>query len=332
MASGFHCVAHTLSKYKLTVMIKDLFIKLMKDKERCIRHAVMENVAIILKALHYSSPAADMLFAQLQPALMDYEVSTKHEWRNLQTFYLQLEKGAHYFTKEQIHTQLIPMVKRQLFEGPVPLKQTCAHVIVVLARKLACYAQQQYLFRSIANDLGRGKSFWHRMTYLDVCIELMNVFSRKFFKEHCLETAMNLSYDVVPNVRMKFCTLIPKLKTILSPSKDVQSIARLKERSSFLTLDKDVDVLAAAKLAVDQIHELELELARDNKYSNLARDDSADKTREAQELEWLEKEKEAEKNKRRIEIIGKPSTNASGAPRDRKKRFDLSSKKSTKRY
>ena len=50
------------------------------------------------------------------------------------------------------------------------------------------------------------------------------------------------------SVRRKVCLLMAKIKRALRPSVDVKQQAQLKEALSFLSLDKDRDVIEAALL------------------------------------------------------------------------------------
>ena len=41
---------------------------------------------------------------------------------------------------------------------------------------------------------------------------MMELFSRQFFKEHMFEAVVDLASDPVPNIRLRVCPLLPKLK------------------------------------------------------------------------------------------------------------------------
>ncbi len=42
--------------------------------------------------------------------------------------------------------------------------------------------------------------------------QVMETFSRRFVKEHLLEAVLELASDPVPNIRLRVCPLLPKLK------------------------------------------------------------------------------------------------------------------------
>jgi len=308
IAASFHHVAQILNKQKSAIMLKDMFLRLMKDKDQGVRDRLVANLSCTFTCFHESSLSSEQLFITFVQPLIDYEQSIRKCWRRMLIFFDNIELIGSYFRGEDIYAQFIPMMRRQLFEGTAPLKTCSARVLVSLARQLQNNAQQVFLFKNLTNELARGKSFWHRMTYLELSLHVMDKFSRNFFKQHMLDAAMQLSSDPVPNVRMKFCSLMPHIKRVLSPSSDVKSIARLKERSSFLTLDKDKDVQEAAKIAHDQMTAIEVEMARGNTYSYHARDDALDENKMREEQTWIDQEKEMEKSRRRMEVMHGGST------------------------
>lgn len=53
-------------------------------------------------------------------------------------------------------------------------------------------------------EFGCGKSFRDRTLFIDICSEVLQLFSRTFFKEHFYECALELSSDSVPNIRLRF--------------------------------------------------------------------------------------------------------------------------------
>lgn len=313
IASSFHLIAQILNTQQSAIMLKEMFMKLIKDKDQGVKDRIVSNLSDIFTCFHQSSLSSEQLFSSFVQPIIEYEPTVRKNWRQMIILMETLDKISIYFRADDIYTQFIPLVKRQLFEGSsAPLRSTAAKSLVILSRRLQNNSQQVQLFKNLTNELARGKSYWYRMVYLDLSLHTMEFYSRSFFKQQLLESTMQLSQDLVANVRMKFCTLLPQLKRVLSPSTDVKFIAKLKERSSFLTLDKDLDVMEAAKLAHEQITTLELEIARGNAYSLQTKEDTQDDLKYKQELEWVEQEKELEKNRRRIE-----SNNSTTIPKNR---------------
>lgn len=53
-------------------------------------------------------------------------------------------------------------------------------------------------------EFGRGKSFRNRSLFIDICVQVLQNFSRSFFKEYFYEAALELSSDPVPNIRLRW--------------------------------------------------------------------------------------------------------------------------------
>lgn len=85
----------------------------------------------------------------------------------------------------------------------------------------------------------------------------------------------------------------------MKPPGDVELLALVKEHTSYLTLDSDVDVMEAAKEAQNQLRKIETEMNREHQLNKISPDDRNDKLKEEEENAWIEAEKEAEKSKKK---------------------------------
>ena len=52
-------------------------------------------------------------------------------------------------------------------------------------------------------EFGQGKSFRSRTLFIDMCQQVLVIFSRSFFKENFYESILELSSDPVPNIRLR---------------------------------------------------------------------------------------------------------------------------------
>ena len=99
---------------------------------------------------------------------------------------------------------------------------------------------------------------------------------------------MKLEKDKVPNVRRKFCAILPNLKQTLSLPEDVLLLAKIKEKLSYLSLDKDRDVKEGAAQAKQVLQSIETETNRGFRLNLQSYDDINDKRKEKEEAEWMD--------------------------------------------
>ena len=59
-----------------------------------------------------------------------------------------------------------------------------------------------------------GKSYHQRAIFIEICLLVMDLYSKTFFKSHYFEPLLELGSDPVPNIRLRLCPLLPKLKVI----------------------------------------------------------------------------------------------------------------------
>ena len=101
------------------------------------------------------------------------------------------------------------------------------------------------------------------------------LFSKEYFKHHFFGDLIGLSSDIVANVRLKLCTMMPRLKSLLSLPSDKVLLQRLEATVKDLLLrETDADVLFALQTSiqdldgtetgVDGVPSMNLEEDRDN--------------------------------------------------------------------
>jgi serine/threonine-protein phosphatase 4 regulatory subunit 4 len=93
-----------------------------------------------------------------------------------------------------------------------------------------------------------------RILFLEICKLVLELYSRAFFKEHFFESVLDLTTDPVPNVRLRLCPLLPKLKAIIRMPAERQ-LLQLLETSvrKFLSSELDRDVRQALEKAVSEL-------------------------------------------------------------------------------
>jgi hypothetical protein len=80
------------------------------------------------------------------------------------------------------------------------------------------------------------------------------LFSKEYFKQHFFAELVSLSCDVVANVRLKLCTMMPRLKSLLSLPSDKALLQLLEATVKDLLLrETDADVLFALQTAIQDL-------------------------------------------------------------------------------
>ena len=106
----------------------------------------------------------------------------------------------------------------------------------------------------IRKDLGGGKSCRTRMLFLLLCEMAISLFSKQYFKLHFYTDILLLAQDSVPNIRLKLCGILPRLKSVLSLPSDHVLLQQLEDTIEKLVLsEKDTDVLQAVQKSIHDL-------------------------------------------------------------------------------
>ena len=106
----------------------------------------------------------------------------------------------------------------------------------------------------IKKELARANSCHIRMLYLRLCEMAIALFSKEYFKQNFFGDLVSLSSDVVANVRLKLCTMMPRLKSLLSLPSDKSLLQRLEATVKDLLLrETDADVLFALQTSIQDL-------------------------------------------------------------------------------
>jgi hypothetical protein len=277
-----------LAKDKSIDNVKQIYLILIKDNSTEVRSKSLLHMNEVFRFFKYSSDTRQdtEFFSQISQALVKHSQCISRDWRMVESFYGNFKHFDEYFTTEEIQTIYIPMLKNQIFKGYLPVKIKAIEAIVIMARGLKSILLQTEIFRDIGTTLLRDKSYWNRLIFLELSGMIIKHFSRHFFKEYFFSDVLGLAKDSVPNVRRRFCYILPHMKQALELPADVQLLADLKESISYLLLDKDRDVVEAAQAAHDELTTIDSEISRGHKLNLMSRADVFDKQKQKEEEEW----------------------------------------------
>ena len=257
-----------------------------------VKDKIVQNLTTILTCFKTAlAKTSEPFFGLVITHINKYHSGVQNNWRRLENYFSHFQHFHKYFSKEQIIETFIPILRKQIFEGvAIPVKLQAALSLVILTRGLHNLSRQKDIFNSLIKELVNSKSWCNRMMFFDLCHPIMEHFSRKFSKEILFENVMKLEKDKIANVRRRFCFMLPELKQTLTLPDDVILLAKIKEKLSYLSLDKDRDVKEAAVSAKNILSMIETETNRGFRLNLQTQDDINDKRKEREEQEWPDKD------------------------------------------
>eukprot|EP00741_Cyanophora_paradoxa_P020196 tig00000219_g19495.t1 len=253
-AAGFHEIASMLGKERVAKYLREPFLRLLQDDSVDVQDAIMETLDATLPLFAVSSEELKkQAYGEILPAVLALEQATALSWRRQVKLLSHLDKLPAFYASETIYDHIMPLLFRYMSTGANPVKVAATRTVCVLVRKNRWRLQRAELVQRLVRDFARGRSYWLRSTFLDLCSSVLAVFSRRFFKESFLEPALDLCGDPVPNVRLRACGLLATFKGVLRLPGDSALLNRLKDCASRLRGDKDRDVAAAAAAAEERM-------------------------------------------------------------------------------
>lgn len=330
VAAGFHEVAKMLGSS--VHVIQGDFIQVLKDDHVEVLKGLMANLPETLE-IFAKGGGASVTEAKITaltsviPAMLESEtvIFTSNNWRLQVTLMENLACLPRCFTSDQIFYKFVPMIFRKLQTARAqPVRQATVYTILLLLRNTKKLEQREEICHKLCNDFSNAPSCYHRSIFIDICWKTMELFSRRFFKDYFFESALDLALDTVPNIRLRLCPLLPKLKAHIKLPSDRNLLQQLESCVRKLLLnEEDRDVNAALQKAVGELDRTQVQMESLTKKAFLE-DDLADQKKEEEEnhlLELEEKERIAEENKlankkeRTKEGAGKKGESKIPAPR-----------------
>lgn len=98
----------------------------------------------------------------------------------------------------------------------LPCRVAAARTVLVILRFTVKEENRAQIIARIRTDLGGGKSCHTRMLFLLLCEMAISLFSKQYFKQNFFSDILLMAQDKVPNIRLKLCGILPRLKYVLS--------------------------------------------------------------------------------------------------------------------
>lgn len=98
-----------------------------------------------------------------------------------------------------------------------------------------------------------------RNVFVDICRIVIELYSKKFFKETFYEYLLELHTDSVPNIRLNLCSILPDLKRLLILPTDRGLLQQLDACvRKLLVAEKDKDVTDGVQSALEELDKIHI--------------------------------------------------------------------------
>jgi len=288
IAGQFHEVCQLLGRARCLQFLKYPLIKLLKDRCKEVKEVLCLELGTTLSAFAGTEAEqlacrtdGDEFFGMITATLLELDADAGTNWRLKMSLVQAMAGFPKYYTSEQIFEHFLPIVKNSLQNGADGVKRAATRTIAMFLRHIRRPAQKLEIYTTLLREFARSRSSCDRLTFLQVCREVMAAFSGKFFRLYFLDPCVETVYDRVPNVRMELCSMLPQVKTFICLPQDVDKLERLTTAMSSLMNDDDRDVSEMARRLGDQFKKVQVSMGGDSLPPG--RDAAEDKRREAEE-------------------------------------------------
>jgi hypothetical protein len=109
------------------------------------------------------------------------------------------------------------------------------------------------------SDFCHARKCYLRSVFIDICRIVIELYSKKFFKESFYEYLLELHTDSVPNIRLRLCSILPDLKRLLILPTDRGLLQQLDACvRKLLVSEKDRDVTEGIHEAVEELDKIHI--------------------------------------------------------------------------
>ncbi|CAH1792525.1 unnamed protein product [Owenia fusiformis] len=306
MAYGFHEVTKVLGGSVHSIQAD--FTVLLKDTHTEVLRGIVSHLDEILNAFvkNGGSTITESKMAAMSeviPALLHCEgvIFSTNNWRLQEEMMSQWACLPHCLTSDHIYNKFIPVVFNKLHRArAIPVRHASAHTLLVLLRHLRRQEQRTEILQKLIQDFCHGNSSRQRSLFIRICHSSIDLFSKSFFKEHLFEYLLELSHDPIPNVRLKLCSILPRLKTLVKIPTDRGLLQQLEICvRKLLVNEKDIDVHTSLRKAVEKLDRVQVQMESLTKKMYFEEDVIDNKKEEFEKklIEQEEKEKKEEEAK-----------------------------------
>lgn len=235
LARGLHEVAKLVGvSFKVT---KSEVANLFADSQIEVLEAMVSNMVHVIDALarhgvlQFAGQGGKYSY-DLSRALLNCEesISLTRNWRLQADCLEKFSCLANCISPTTIMQKFIPLLfSRIQHTRTLPCRVAAARTLLVILRFTVKIEDRSRIIFRIQQDLANGKSCHTRMLFLRLCEMAISLFSKQYFKRNFFDTMLLLAKDRVPNIRLKLCGTLPRLKSLLSLPSDRGLLQRLED-------------------------------------------------------------------------------------------------------
>ena len=150
-----------------------------------------------------------------------------------------------------VQQKFIPLLfERIKLVRTLPCKIASARTLLVILRFTVKGEDRIKILGRIKEELALAKSCHIRMLYLKLCDMSISLFSKDYFKRNFFVDFLHLASDPVVNVRLKICSMLPRIKSLICLPSDRSLLDMLEETVKNLLLrETDTDVLHSVQVS-----------------------------------------------------------------------------------
>lgn len=240
---------------------------LMRDPKTEVIEGLLPNLTqsleIVTRGLE-GNEGHEAQLADLIHSLVVCEVTTAHasNWRLHADFLTCLSCLPKCLNSHKVQPSFLPLLIHKMHTArPLPCRLAAAYSLLVFLRYTPQQNGRDEIVQSLLTEFCFGSSCHKRMLYLRACDLAMELFSKRFFKDNFYEPLLTLAGDRVPNIRLRLCTSLRKLKSLLLMPRDSELLQKLEACVKRLMIDEtDRDVASAVRKSIQELDEIEVAL------------------------------------------------------------------------
>lgn len=249
VASVLGDVSEAIGRERSHKFLKQAVLKLLGDTGSEAPDKIAPHLSRILRHLKVPEESTRMKTSRelLNSMVTSIERFRDHiDWRGEQHVLQGISEIADSLPHDKLPEIIFPICFRCLNYGAVPLRKQAASTLCVAMRQ-STRNQRRDMGLRLVKDFARSRSCLQRLIFAEICNELMEQFSARYFRETFMQFAIELLADKVNTVRISACALIPELRRRIRLSEDTILFEQLYHHATQRTADSDRIVRDAAE-------------------------------------------------------------------------------------
>ncbi|VDM78705.1 unnamed protein product [Strongylus vulgaris] len=162
-------------------------------------------------------------------------------WRSHAALLENLSVLKNCLSYTQLADTFIPVLQKEVLQArAIPCRVAAVNTLLQFMREQPEKKKREETIDFFKIEVAGHSCCYRRMVYLDVVVNVLNLFSRKFFINYFLEKMLALIQDKVSNIRIRTIRLLPLVKKhLILPNDDAVLLTLEKAVREALAAEKD---------------------------------------------------------------------------------------------